>query len=202
MFDFSKMSQVREFFRSVRAELARSKIKSIFFFETPGWSGYKDHRRYMQDGDMYVLMENGQCLIIGYRGIDCLDVCLRPLTPAEAQEYAAQEHKDWFNIVNPICGSRRFELLYTETCSLEYGCITDVALQPVTHNYEKWLGKSMTLTAPTAETFDEVRFYMDNGKSFAIYPEAYGYIFVWSEDTEETTEYPQRGEKDADNERN
>jgi hypothetical protein len=76
-----------------------------------------------------------------------------------------------------------------ETCNLEYGNIVDVSLKSVTYDYEKWIDDDIELVPPIEETFDEIKFIMNNGKSFVICPDeaiADGYALLWSEDADET----------------
>ena len=70
-----------------------------------------------------------------------------------------------------------------------YGSIIDVSLRAVTDDYDKWVNDDVEFVSPTEETFDEIKFIMNNGKSFVICADdamADGYALLWSEDTDET----------------
>ncbi len=189
MTDFSKKSGTMEYFNSIMDDLKQAKIESIFSFCPPFWSHYRGYRTYDTDTEIYILLENGFCLVINYRFIDALDIQFRKLTLSEQEEHQNLLIKDLFNTVNDIHDFHTNRIHRTETCNLEYGSIVKVTLQSVTKDYNKWLDGHIDLVSPTEETFDEIKFTMSNGKSFAICADdadADGYILLWSEDTEET----------------
>ncbi|MDE6598262.1 MAG: hypothetical protein K2K60_06455 [Clostridia bacterium] len=68
-----------------------------------------------------------------------------------------------------------------------------VELKRVTENYSAWIdGGIVDGIKPTEETFSEIKFIMDNGKSFimcADNPENDGYSLLWSKDAD-MEEYP------------
>jgi hypothetical protein len=107
----------------------------------------------------------------------------------EEDAYCKLREKDFFNTVNDIHDFRTNKIYRTETCNLEYSSIADVSLRSVTNDYSKWLEEGIDFVAPTDETFDEIKFTMNNGKSFVVCAddaEVDGYALVWSEDTKET----------------
>ena len=154
------------------------------------WNHHSGYRIYSTDTEIYILMENESCLVIDYRFIDALDIQLRKLTSLEKDEYHKLREKDFFNTVNEIHDYRTNSVYQTETCNLEYGSIVDISLRSVTKDYSKWLENGIDFVSPTDETFDEIKFTMDNGKSFVICAddaEVDGYTLFWSENTHETT---------------
>ena len=189
MIDFSKKSQTVKYFDSIMGDLQQSKIKAIFSINSMSWDNHRSYRTYDTDTEIYILLKNEYCLIIHYRFVDALDVQFRKLTSQEEDEYNKQTEKDFFNTVNDIHDFHTNKVCRTETCSLEYGSIVDVSLRSVTTEYNKWFGNRIDFVSPTDETFDEIRFTMNNGKRFAICAadaETDGYTLFWSEDTDET----------------
>ena len=189
MTDFSKKSEAEKYFNSIQDDLKKSNIKGIFSFDILSWTHPRDCRVYSTHTEIYILFENGYCLVIDYRYIDALDVQFRKLTSLERDKYFSLREKDFFHMVNDISDSRTGRIYQTETCNLEYGNIIDVSLRSVTKDYSKWLEDGIDFVSPTEETFDEVEFTMSNGKSFIICAddaEVDGYALLWSEDTDET----------------
>lgn len=140
---------------------------------------------YGVDAELFVLFENEMCLVIGYRYIDVLEVELREITYKEKEKFNDLIIKDFFNTSNDICDHITHRVLRNESCFLEYGSVKSADIRSVEREYEKWIGDSIILTQPTEETFDEIKFIMDNGKSITICPSEAsdgGYIYVWSED--------------------
>ena len=189
MTDFSKKSETKEYFNSIMDDLKQLKIKSIFSLDSPSWDYHRGYRTYSTDTEIYILLENDYCLVIDYRFVDALGVQFKKLTALEIGEYSKVREKDFFHTVNDICDFHTGRIYRTETCNLEYGNIVDVSLRSVTNDYSKWLDGGISSVSPTEETFDEIKFTMSNGKSFAICAadaEVDGYTLLWSEDTNET----------------
>ena len=190
MFDFSKKSQTIAYFNSIFSELTKSKVKAIFSLAAPFWTHDRGHRSYWVDTELYVMLENGMCLVITYHFIDELEIQLRRLTPEEEKVYTDAPIKDFLNSVNHIHDSPfTKKVIQIETCTLEYSYINSVSLRSVTEKYGKWLNGGIDYVSPTPETFDEIKFTMSNGKSFIICAgdaEIDGYALLWSDDAEET----------------
>lgn len=189
MTDFSKKSETEKYFNSIQGDLKQSKIKGIFSLASGCWDHHRGYRTYLLDTEIYILLENDDCLVIDYCFIDALDVQFRKLTAIEADEYSSLQDKDFFHTVNDLHDFRTGKVCRIESCNLDYGSIIDVSLRSVTRDYNKWLNGGIYLVSPTAETFDEIKFTMSNGKSFVICAadaEIDGYIHLWSEDTDET----------------
>ena len=193
MTDFSKKSQTITYFNSILDELNKSKIKAIFSLAAPFWSHDKKSRSYFVDTELYVMLENGMCLVITYHFIDELEVQYRRLTAEEEKIYVDAPIKDFLNSVDHIHESPFTEkITQIESCALEYAYISSVSLRSVTREYGKWLDGGIDYVSPTKETFDEIKFTMSNGKSFIICAgdaEIDGYALLWSDDAEETITY-------------
>ena len=171
MIDFSKKSCVEEYVSSLLNDIKNVKIKAIFSLEPMMLFYYKAMRRYSTDSEIYILLEDDNCIVINYLFIDNLDIQFRKLTSIEQVVYDNMLEKDWFNIINDT--------------KLEYGSITNISLRPVEEEYSKWIDDDIDFVMPTEETFDQIKFTMDNGKSFIIcadYAESDGYGLLWSED--------------------
>lgn len=189
MLDLSKKSQAEAYFHSIMDDLQASTVKAVFALEPLSWSSHGGRRMYDVCSEVFVLLENGNCLVMDYRYIDSLDVQLRKMTAIEQDEYEKWQEKDYFNTVNDIYDLQENRVYQTETCHLEYGAIREVSLHTVTHEYEKWLDDGIDSVSPTEETFDEIRFTMSNGKSFVVCAGdamSSGMTWLWSEDTMET----------------
>ncbi len=189
MTDFSKKSQTVKYFDSIMDELRASKVKAIFSLSAPFWNQHRGFRSYSTDTEVYVMLENGLCLIITYYFVDALDIEFRRLTAEEETEYGKMLIKDFFNSVDDIYDFYANKIKRVETCALGYDYISSISLRSVTDKYNKWIDNDVDYVSPTEETFDEIKFIMSNGKSFVICAddaEVDGYALVWSEDTEET----------------
>lgn len=189
MTDFSKKSQTIKYFNSIMDELKVSKVKAIFSLSAPFWNQHRGFRSYSTYTELYVMLQNGMCLVITYYFVDNLEVQFRKLTTEEETEYSKMMIKDFFNSVDDIYDIYANKIKRVETCALEYDCISSVSLRSVTEKYNKWIDNDVDYVSPTKETFDEIKFTMSNGKSFVICAddaEVDGYALVWSEDTDET----------------
>ena len=185
----SKKSEALSYFNSVLKELKKSKVKAIFTLSSPSWNYHRGFRSYMDDTEVYILLENDNCLVIDYRFIDFLEVEYRKLTEEELAIYDDLMIQDCFNTVNDITDFRTGKIYKTETCELEYSNIEEILLRSITREYWKWIDGDLDSVEPTEETFDEIKFTMNNGKSFVICAdgaESDGYVLFWSEDTKET----------------
>lgn len=169
------------------------KIKAIFTLGSPSWSNHHKYRTYMQDTEVYILFENNKCLVIDYVFVDSFGFEFREFTEEEMDIYRNEKMQDYFNATCDICDHRTYEVIRNETCSLTYSSIDKVEIRSVTKEYEKWLDDDIDFVEPTSETFDQIKFIMDNGKSFVICAEdasVDGYVNFWSEDsTECVTEF-------------
>lgn len=184
----SKKSTAMEYFDSILSLLQHSKIKAIFALASPFWNHHRGFRTYRTDEELYILFENDWCLIINYRFIDYLNVEFRKLTETEINEYKELLIKDCFNTSNDMHDFRSNRTYETQTCNLEYDSIESFSLRSVIDDYNKWIGDDLKLVSPTAETFDEIKFTMSNGKSFIICADdadVDGYVMFWSEDAKE-----------------
>ena len=195
MAELAKATEARRYFNNIIKELGDVKIKMIFS-NCPTCGNVDGFRRYEEDTPIYILFENRQCLIIDYRFVDALRVEFRPLNEEENSIFERQPIKDYFNCTTEIHSWTKNEVgevvvggvCHTEIISLEYDSLISVAIRPVTTQYSKWTRDGLDYAIPTAKTFDEIRFTMKNGNSFAVCPEDAdmdGYIMVWSVDAKE-----------------
>lgn len=192
MTDFSKKSQVDEYFNSVIKKMCNVPIKAIFSLSTLSFSGGRGLRIFRAGEKVFLKFENETCLVIDYPYIDSLEVELRKMTPQELEKYADDEFqkKDWFNSIYEWKSKSEDSISWRESYSLEYSSIEKITLRPVTEEYEKWDGDNgPDFFTPTGETFDEITITMCNGKSIGILPEwaLFGPdTLFWSEDAKKT----------------
>lgn len=189
MYDFSKATDTRNFFNDILKELNGVKVTGVYS-HLPIILARKTFV-YMQDEPVYIMLDNGKCLVIDYMDVDRLSVEYREMTVKERERYDDTNEKDCFNreskVYNP--NTHKAEI---DKSSLVYGCLTRVELTPITKPYSTWIdGHIVEDIEPTADTFNDIKFVMDNGKSFYICaddPEVDGYSLLWSEDADETSE--------------
>ena len=189
MIDFCRKVEARQYFKSVLEEQKDTNVKAVFSFEAAFSDTEQGCPVHFADGTLYILFEDDRCLVIDYLYTDELNVQHRTLTESEAEKYGKLREKDFFNTVQELRDFRTAQVVCTETRSLEYGSIVDVALRSVTEEYEKWIKHRIDVVTPTEETFDAIRFTMSNGNRITICPadaEMDRYIMVWSEDAIET----------------
>ncbi len=192
MLQLSKATETRSFFGNVINEVRGIKIKRIFSI-CPSWHMYKGHRLYSDCTPLYILFENGQCLILEYYFIDKLRAEFRQMTVEEIAEFQDLSLIDYFNSSDEIYNCVEGEIAdidCTETIALEYGNLESVELRQVTWEYSQWINGNIESVLPTDEKFDEIKFIMSNGNTFVICgDDAYadGYVLAWSTDSEETT---------------
>lgn len=189
MTSFSKRSQAEAFFAERINELRQAKVKAIFCDYPPSYNHCNSYRVYESESNLYILLENGKCLVIHYHFIDDLSVDYRLLTQEELANHKASVCKDCFHATDYVyCDRTLCKIARTDTVSLDYGCITDISLSPITGEYDAWINGQIERVKPTEETFCEILFTMDNGKSFTVCPNdawSDGYVLFWSEDAEE-----------------
>lgn len=192
MVDFAKRADVIKYFKSIKNELQYVKIKSIFSFDERYGHSPSGVREYNTAEDVFILLENGNALVINYRYINTLDIQLRQLTQDEINEYDDLLIKDYFNAVINVYDAQTKEIKSTEICELEYGSILNVFLDRVKVEYTKWKNNDLVFVEPTEETFCAIKFIMSNGKTFVISPlpaESGGDTRIFSEDANETIIY-------------
>ncbi len=183
----STKSKAMEYFNSIISLQKYSKIKAIFALSTPSWGHNRGYRTYSTNEELYILFENEWCLIINYRFIDFLDVDFRRLTEKEKNKYEELLIKDYFNNSIDVYDSHS-KTYETRYCKLDYDCIERVLFRSVTDDYSKWIGDDLEFVSPTDETFDEIKFIMNNGNSFIICAdeaEVNGFAMFWSEDSKD-----------------
>lgn len=144
------------------------KIKAIFTLDSPSWSNHHKYRSYMQKTEVFILFENNKCFVIDYMFIDSLGFEFRDFTQEEMSVFQNKKMQDYFNASCDICDHRTHEVIRNETCSLAYSSIDKIEFRSVTKEYEKWIDNDIDFVQPTSETFDQIKFIMDNGKSFVI----------------------------------
>ena len=190
MTDFSKKSEVDEYFDELLPIISQFKVRSICSYYPVSWNNHRKHRLCSTDGELFILFDNdSKVLVIDYPFIDALDVCYRYLSSVECSHFKELIERDPLNSIDDIYDRPDGHIIRTETCSLEYGRIKRIVLKSVTREYDKWLAHGIDTVNPTEETFREIHFFMDNGKSFVICPDdaiADGYTLLWSDDTVES----------------
>lgn len=184
MYDLSKASETEKYFENILNKLGDSKILGVYcpLFT---WFGYK-HFTYMQDEPLYIIFNNGQCLVIEYYDINKLNIKFREMTEDERTVFEESDIKDLFNRTTKIHNSHTGKLEHIQTSELPYEKLERIELKRVPEEYSAWIdGGIEEGIKPTEETFDEIKFIMKNGKSFIIRadePEHDGYSLLWSED--------------------
>ena len=196
MVELSKASEAKLYFENIIKKLYGVKI-CVVFSASPWFNNNSGYRRYEDRPPLYIIFENGQCLIIKYPFIDSLCVDFRPLNEEENALLEKVTIKDYFNCSIDIQkysenneGESDCKKYETKIISLEYDTLSSIELRPVTKEYEKWIDDDIDYVTPTEETFDEIKFTMSNGNTFIICADdAYvdGYVMAWSTDAEEHT---------------
>ena len=196
MIELSNASEAKLYFEKIIKEMNGIKISSVFSL-CPSFNNNIGYRRYREDTPVYIIFENGKCLIIEYRFIDSLCVELRSLNEEENELFEKALIKDFFNCtvdLHRYNNGENSEATYikyaTATISLEYDTLSSVELCPVTKDYEKWINGNIDYVAPTPQTFDEIKFKMSNGNTFILCADNAifdGYVSVWSLDAKESS---------------
>ena len=197
MIKLPKASEAKVFFDGITEKIRDKKICAVFS-KCPSFNTFEDRRTYSEDTPIYIMFDDGQCLIIEYRFADELCVDFRTLTADEKSFFDTLLIKDFFNCtiniheaVSGIC-SKNWPIIRTEICVLEYDSVSSIELRTVTEEYPKWINHNIKTVSPTKETFDEIRFIMSNGNTFCLCPERAdtdGYVMVWSNEAKEEIIY-------------
>ena len=189
--DFANGIEVQKYFDEVIRLMNGVRISAVFSL-CAGFSIRDGVRKYMEDTEIYILFENGKCLVIDYPFIDALSADLRSTSTEEYMQHGNSVIKDFFNdrtVAHVLTEDN--QTIPEKTCkiSLEYDSLVGVDLEFVTEPYSKWIeGDLLFDVAPKATTFSQLLFKMANGKSFVICPADAlmdGYTFVWSDDAKE-----------------
>lgn len=187
MYDFSRRTDTKRYLDSVIQTMRNIRVRSVFSFDPISWSNRENRRVYDSGRAIYILFENDVCLCMSYPYIDCLQIELRHLTDTERQDYENASIKDYFNGSQDIYNGATGEIVESESIHLAYADIVDVSIRPVTDEYERWVDGDLTFFSPNEETFDQITFFMANGKSFTICGGDVimgGLALVWSEEAE------------------
>ncbi|MDE5592784.1 MAG: hypothetical protein K2I75_02505 [Clostridiales bacterium] len=180
------MTEAKKYFSEIVEEVKTSKIIGVFASTLVLTN--KGSFSYMQDEPIYIMFDNGKCLIVDYVFIDELKAEYRAMTNEEQEEYNEREIKDCFNRCTDICDDND-KVIGVERSALPYGCLIDIELEPVDGKYTVWSDGDIIEVESTEETFASLEFKMDNGKSFLICAgsaEADGYSYLWSNDAIES----------------
>ena len=180
--DFSKATNVKKYFAELLIELANVKVKGIYsrlpFFSTNPYICKTDE-------PIYILLDNGKCIVIDYHFIDNLEIEYREMTEEELEVYRDAPTADYFNCVHKVHNAHTMQITEVDKVDLQYGKIVDVKLKPVKVEYNKWVEGHLIVVQPDKETFSEMEFVMDNGASFIVCAddaESDGYSLLWSND--------------------
>ena len=96
-------SKVEKLLNSYLEEIRGVKIKSVFSLIPGFWNHTESgHRIYMDDSEIFILLENGKCFVFRYFFVDECRVEFRELLAEEKERYENCLIKDYFNIVNNI----------------------------------------------------------------------------------------------------
>ncbi len=189
MTDFSKRSEMEEYFKNHIKTLEGIKIRGVFSIYPSNYDYTQvGHRCYSSESGVCIMFENKMCFVISYGFINRMKVEFRELTEKEwivySNVYDQEKSIDFFNSIDDVYDGKGQSIVSREICSLEYGELTRVEADVVKGKYNTW---EEELEA-TEETFCEVRFVMSNKKSFSICPDSPvvdGCVLVWSNDSNE-----------------
>ena len=193
--------KIQNFSDEVLNELQGVKVESVFSCR-PSFSHRNKIREYSIDTELYILFENGKCLVIEYPFIDALSVEFRSLSSEEMNLIENSIVDDFFNDTTEIYNNNK-ELKRVINISLEYDCIKKIKLEYVAKPYEKWVGSDIELVNPNPTTFEKITFVMKNKKTFVVCPESAetdGYTLVCSKDAIENYVFGNLKEIDCNNE--
>ena len=84
MIKLSNAAEAKLYFENIIKKLNGVKICAVFS-DSPLFNDNNGYRLYRDDTPIYIVFENGQCLIIDYRFIDALCVDFRPLNQCEKE---------------------------------------------------------------------------------------------------------------------
>lgn len=184
MYNFSKASDTEKYFEDIINKLGHSKITGVYCLVTTCFNqrGFT----YMQDEPLFLIFDNGKCLVIEYYDINKLKVKYRKMTKDERQYYDKSHRKDLFNYTTDIHDGHTGKVTHIQKSSLPYGRLKKVELKHLTGEYSVWIGGGIVDgIKPPEETFNEIKFIMDNAKSFVVCAddaESDGYSLAWSDD--------------------
>ena len=183
MKDLSKATNVKKYFSDLLVKLKGCKVKAVYshgvFFSTR--EGYSC----MTDEPIYIIFDDGKCLVLDYYFIDELRIEYREMIESEIKLYKEHPYDDYFNCVHKVHDGITHKLKEVIKVSLIYGEIIDVKLTAVREEYNKWIDHQLEIVQPNEETFNQIEFVMDNGTSFVVYAgdaEIDGYSFFESKD--------------------
>lgn len=186
----SKATDAKKFFSDVINEVKTVNIIGVY--ANTQVLACKDSFTYMQDAPIYIMFDNGKCLIIDYMFIDELYAEYREMTEEEKSEFNDSEIKDCFNRCTEFYDIHdRDKVIGVEKSTLTYGRLLRVELEHVEKEYTVWSDEDIICVDPNEETFASIVFIMDNDKDFVISPgTAYddGYSFLISDDAVESEE--------------
>ena len=190
--DFSDSTEANEYFSELLKTMHGVKIVAIFSY-CPMFNNHQGYRTYEDGTEIYILFENGECLVVDYRFIDALSVSLHKFSEEEKKLHEEANPKDFFNDSTDIynmTADNRTVLRCNQTISLEYDSLVSIELEKVTIPYAKWIdGDINDEVLPLSTTFEKIVFTMANGNTFVICPAdaaVDGYTMVWSQDAQET----------------
>lgn len=186
----SKATDAKKFFSEVLDKVKTASIVGVYAHTLV--LACKDSFTYIQDTPIYIMFDNGKCLVIDYMFIDEMNAEYRAMTVEEQAEYDESEIKDCFNRCTDFYDTEDSDkVIGVEKSALPYGRLTSIELEPVDEEYSVWSNGDIIGVAPTEETFGLITFKMDNGKEFYIWPgTAYddGYSFLFSSHAVESEE--------------
>ena len=129
MYDFSKATDTEQYFRETINALNGSKIVGIYNV-CPTWF-YRGHFIYEQDDPVFIIFDNGYCLVLEYNFINELNVEYRKMTERERQSYDKAPIKDLFNRTTEIHNTVLGKITSIEKSAFSYAALERVEIKRV-----------------------------------------------------------------------
>lgn len=160
-------NQVNRYFAELLASMPETRIKAVFA-PFAGFSYVARQRIYDTDELLIIQFEDDTYWIIQYRYINSFEIEMRPLNEEEKKMLDEDTLGDCFN--NELVIQNTEKEPHTEKVNLEYSRLVRVEAQAVQHSVETWQNGEIVEVMLSEDSFGNIVFLMENGKSFYIYP--------------------------------
>ena len=182
----TKLTELNNFFESVKHDICKSSIIKVFSFSSDGRS--RNNFKYAIDDNLYILMDNFYAFVIAYFDVCNINIEYRKLTTEELEASAKITCRDFFNRVEEIYNMKEYRMTRRESCILDYSEIKEIKVNHLEGKYVTWEKGSIIEKNESEEAFDEIQFIMNNGNIIHLCPEDAvndGYLDVWATGTME-----------------
>lgn len=181
---FDNKKEVDEYFTNLLREIRNVKITSVFTMSSASYGIEREKIIYDTDTELYILLDNGKCIIISYLDASLLGIEYRSLNEKELNLYKKIRDKDLFNMIHEIHNPHTMQICNIDSIKFEYSYVVQIDVHGFNNEFETWRNNKEVILPSGGDYFDRIDFCLANGNKICICPEDAifdGYLDFWVE---------------------